>query len=476
MFKKAIEQRIEIDADLGKDFKEAVDKGYENLTEQEKLDLNARILRKYPQIADPVYGDAKGDFSDSVLSGEFYKRYSDTLQIIDSALNTIMYQTNHEQFRLGLEKIFDTENYDAVVIFHAGFGWNIELKQRPQHLAEAMSEKKILYIYKADLSQDEDVFAVKKVKENLYIMNLDMPLLKSTLFEVIESRNIENKFVHVYATCLYDVTYKDIKFYMDKGFKVLYDFVDEISEDISGVEVTDEMIEEHNKLLSDTENVIVISTADKLKKLADEARGIEKGSILAQNGVNIKDFENLGHKVGNKIEKILEKKKPIIGYYGALASWFDYTKIKKLAKERPQYEIVLIGIDYDKTLKKSGVLDFDNVHYLGIVEYKKLIKEYACHFDVCTIPFIKNEITDATSPVKLFEYMALSKPIVTTDINECKKYKSSQIAHNDNEFIEKIDYALTLKNDKVYLNLLREEAEQNTWLNRAQVIKDEMMK
>ena len=469
-------QKNKIEKQVADDFKTIIDKGYENLTNEEKIEISNKILQVFPQITqDPLYGDYKGDFSEAVLSGEFYQRYLDIIKLLDGVLNTVVYQTQHDQFRIGLEKIFDTEDYDAVVIFHAGFGWNIDLKQRPQHLAEAMADKKILYIYKASIIQDDDIYAMKKVKNNLYIANMDMALLRDTLFEVMETKKIKNKFVHVYATCLYDVTYEDIKVYMDQGFKVLYDFVDEISEEISGVKVTQKLIDDHNKLLSNTEQVLVVSTADKLKKLADEARGTEEWSILAQNGVNLKDFENLGSEVGKKIKKVVEMKKPIIGYYGALASWFDYNKIIKLAKERPNYEIVLIGIDYDKTLKKSGVLDLENVHYLGIIEYKYLLKQYACHFDICLIPFIKNEITDATSPVKLFEYMALGKPVVTTDINECKKYKSCNIASSDQEFIEKVDYALTLQNNDEYKKLLRKEAQENTWLNRAQVIKDAMM-
>ena len=51
----------------------------------------------------------------------------------------------------------------------------------------------------------------------------------------------------------------------------------------------------------------------------------------------------------------MDKGKPIIGYYGALAKWFDYEKIKKLAIKKPGYEIVLIGINYDRSYDRSGL-------------------------------------------------------------------------------------------------------------------------
>ena len=81
-----------------------------------------------------------------------------------------------------------------------------------------------------------------------------------------------------------------------------------------------------------------------------------------------------------------------------------------------------------------------------------------------------NKITESTSPIKIFEYMALGKPIVTTDLRECRKYKSVLIGKDYENFIKKVDDALELRDDPAYLGLLDKEAKENTWEDRARKI------
>ena len=147
--------------------------------------------------------------------------------------------------------------------------------------------------------------------------------------------------------------------------------------------------------------------------------------------------------------------------------------VKFLAKQRPNYNIVLLGIKYDDSFAKANLHEYSNIFFLGSKNYN-VLPNYASHFDVCTIPFLINDITQATSPVKLFEYMALEKPIVTTAMNECKKYKSVMIANNNTEFVELVDKALILnkKRDKNYFDLLDKEALENTWSQKTVAIID----
>ncbi|MDZ5254637.1 glycosyltransferase [Clostridium sp. LIBA-8841] len=466
-------------------FEVMLEKNIGDFTYEQKLELNSWLIKNL-KLKELIYSDLEVTTDvndegnnvshyenkiteDDILSGKLNEVCSKTSKYIDDAISSILFEAQFNCFYEKIKNILETEEFDEIIVFHASFGWNIEMKQRPQHLAEALSNKKILYIYRSDIKND-NIYSIEKIKDNLYVLNLDMYSLNIAFFEAIKTIN-KPKFVHVYATCLNSVDYEKIKTYMDKGFKVIYDFVDELSSEISGYEITPKMIEDHERLLRDKDNVLVVSTARKLKEIANSFRGENENNILAPNAVNLEDFKKHGREIGKEIQPIVKKRRPIIGYYGALAKWFDYKLIEKLAKEREEYEIILIGMDYDGSYGQSNLKNYSNVSYLGMIDYKDLINYSKC-FDVCIVPFIKNDITDSTSPLKIFEYMALEKPIVTTDINECKNYNSCMVSKDYDEFIRNIDRSLKLGlRDRKYFKILKKEAEENTWDNRAELIK-----
>ena len=155
-------------------------------------------------------------------------------------------------------------------------------------------------------------------------------------------------------------------------------------------------------------------------------------------------------------------------YYGAFGIWFVYVFIMVIA-EYNKYSIVLFGIKYDESYDEALSNEEKNIYFMGPRDYK-VLKNYARYADILTIPFKINDITKSTSPVKIFEYMALHKPIVTTDLNECHKYKSVLIAKNHQEFITNLDSAMKLRNDKKYIQLLDKEAKENDWSKKALAI------
>ena len=72
--------------------------------------------------------------------------------------------------------------------------------------------------------------------------------------------------------------------------------------------------------------------------------------------------------------------------------------------------------------------------------------------------------------------MALHKPIVTTDMLECRKYKSVFIGKDHKDFIKKLEESYEKRNDKKYINLLDKEAQANDWSMKAKAIIDAIKK
>lgn len=389
-----------------------------------------------------------------------------------SKINVFSYiyvKLNSKKIKSDLQQILN-ENYDRIIVWRSSFGWNVPLFQRPQHIETQLSNKKCLIFYEVTTVTDK-VRTYKKVKDNLYLVNFNNRAIKKLVLEEIDKIN-KPKYIQFYSTDA-TVSVNELKQYIENKYKVIYEYIDDISPLLIGAkELPANVKDKYEYMLKDTDNVFVVVTADEIEKDVLSKRKNEK-IVFSCNGVDYKHFADLKDKyeIDDKFKKIVKEGKPIIGYYGALATWFDYDLIKELAKQRPEYNIVLLGIKYDGSYDKANLEECNNIYFLGSREYK-VLPYYAKEFTVCTIPFLINSITNATSPVKLFEYMALDKPIVTTAMPECKKYASVMIANNRNEFIGLVDKAVKMNknNNSDYYGVLKKEALENTWSEKANAI------
>jgi glycosyltransferase involved in cell wall biosynthesis len=221
----------------------------------------------------------------------------------------------------------------------------------------------------------------------------------------------------------------------------------------------------HRRLLKRA--AVVVGTAD---DLVAELKPHRPDALLCPNGVDLAHFTTAavtGDDIPADMRAIVARGTPIIGYYGALAGWFDFELVKHAAAALPDYQFVLIGPDYDGlTMQKAGINAHPNIYWLGPKKYAELPRYLAC-FDVATIPFKLTEALQAVSPIKVFEYMAGGRPIVTTDLVECRKYPVVLIARTPQEWVERLRDAVALRQDDAYLARLRRTAEENTWTARA---------
>ena len=81
-----------------------------------------------------------------------------------------------------------------------------------------------------------------------------------------------------------------------------------------------------------------------------------------------------------------------------------------------------------------------------------------------------NEITESTSPIKLFEYMAMGKPVVTTPMRECFKYSVVRIGRTTEEYVLCLDEAVKETKDPECAKRMMKIADENSWLIKAQEI------
>ncbi|MGA2465981.1 MAG: glycosyltransferase, partial [Thermodesulfobacteriota bacterium] len=337
--------------------------------------------------------------------------------------NTIIHQDKHKE---ELYRILDAEVQKAkgIIIYPPTVDWNLPQLQRPQHIAKALSKLGYLFFYCTGIQKYDKVDNIFQLKENLYITNR-YDLLMEELFGgwiILSSTNPL-------------ITIKDIKKFKSRGFRIFYDYLDEIHPDIFGH--VGFLLERH-KLIDEKLIDLVLTTSQKLREEMTK-RFPEEKVILNPNGVEYEHFHITKDAGGcpNDIKQIVGEGKPIIGYFGALAKWIDYELLNFVAENRQNWNIVLIGWNYDNTMKQ--LKDFPNIKYLGLKHYNELPK-YGIWFDIATIPFKEGKIAESTSPIKLYEYMALNKPVVATrDLRECYRYKGILIANDKKEFIEKIE-------------------------------------
>lgn len=349
------------------------------------------------------------------------------------------------------------KSYKKVFVFYPYSEWHMVIFQRSQQIALALSKRKdVLYLFcTANCYLDKIEGLYEKINDNLYLI---------TDYDFVKKLPLKNRVIHFYSTDIMS-KYSEFEEAFGRGDQVLYEYIDEIHEDITK-EVSKEYLLKHKKALKD-ERVHVIASADKLYNDVEQVRS--KNYALATNGVNIDDFISSSNEMPEKLVEIKKKYKKVICYYGALAVWFDYELLRKCAEAYPDYAFILIGIKYDESIDKSQVLELENVIYIGKVQYKHLI-DYTRHVDLLTIPFLVNEITESTSPVKLFEYMATQVPILTTAMKECKKYESVIIGENHDDYVKKIDSTMNLINDKKYLETEMKDAKNNTWEAKSKTI------
>lgn len=338
--------------------------------------------------------------------------------------------------------------------------WFVPLYQRPQHMALAMAEQGYVVFYMTGNGQFDKAFGFHEVAPGVFITNQPVPLmLDQALVSFYSTSPVMEYWLGSYGNQ-----------FKDRGHVVIYEYIDHIDPEIS-FEFTDALVRQFQQLSPDIVHLGVASAQALIDELHEKVPSIPIAYV--PNGVDVDHYERTvgsdhGGTVPAEMRQVMNRGRPIIGYFGALAPWLWYSVINELTRQRQDLTFVFIGPDY---LGSFDLLaEGDNVFKLGAVDYS-LLPYFAQHFDVGIIPFKPGDIARTTSPLKLFEYFALGLPVVVTDgMDECTAFTEVLSAGSVEEYSAALDTALGMRTDRGYRSACASLAEANTWSRRAEVL------
>lgn len=204
-------------------------------------------------------------------------------------------------------------------------------------------------------------------------------------------------------------------------------------------------------------------------------------NISNRNNKNVHYFPNGGdvNLFKTVIEKKLPKPKeiaaittPIIGYTGAVCQRIDYELLLKIARMHADKTIVLVGPRLDKNFSEFNLDEVPNIVFAGSKKIEEL-PGFLQYFDCAVIPFKKNNLTGGIYPLKINEYLAAGKSVVTTNFSEdVAGFKDNlYLANNHEDFLKMIDLAvIDNSEEKQQQRLLA--ASGNAWEHRVALFWD----
>jgi len=139
--------------------------------------------------------------------------------------------------------------------------------------------------------------------------------------------------------------------------------------------------------------------------------------------------------------------RPLIGYVGTLEDRVDWALMAGLAETNPTASIVLVGRvgpdgDAPWQADRRRCLASPNVHAIGW-RAQDTIDAYNRSFDLGLIPYaVDHPFNLACCPTKVMDYMAAGRPVVSTDLPECRLYPHLFDVVPTGEFIQAVAHRL----------------------------------
>ena len=199
--------------------------------------------------------------------------------------------------------------------------------------------------------------------------------------------------------------------------------------------------------------------------MAEEQDEVSR-QLLVTHGVDVETFVSAGSSSAPAPTDVAIIPGPRVGFIGGIdAHTFDPDLFISVAKRLPGVNFVMIG----SCSLPQGWCDLPNVHFLGRKPYD-VVARYMAAMDVLIMPWNRSEWIKACNPIKLKEYLAVGRPVVTTDFPALDGWRDFvRTADDAGTFAAEIHTALAMAFDP---EPARNRVSVETWDAKAQIIRE----
>jgi len=166
---------------------------------------------------------------------------------------------------------------------------------------------------------------------------------------------------------------------------------------------------------------LVIVTAG---TLYDKFRLGSRKIVLIPNGFDAKNLSNSNIELPGDLKKVPS---PRIGFIGTIFSFLDYELIEYVVRNNRDKSFVFVGACQEYSSQRWGAIvrNNSNVFWLG-KKPKSEISAYIKNFDVCINPFKVDAVSRSVSPLKVFEYLAQRKPVISVQMESLQREEAGK--------------------------------------------------
>ncbi len=271
----------------------------------------------------------------------------------------------------------------------------------------------------------------KKVSEKLFVYSTCDPVL---------SPNRMNKKIRKLADMLH------FRNRVTWSFTPLYaDYFGELEEELTVFDTVDNwathpvykgfrsrILKNYRYIAANVDRIFTVT-----QHLKDDLFSNVHGAHYIPNGVDVEHFGSAQPEPTD----MAAYRHPRIGYIGVMQSRVDFRLIRDVSARLPNTEWIFVGPVWPDADVRQ-VQGQSNIHFLGSKPYQQL-PAYIQHIDVGIIPHVTDEFVKSMNPLKMYEYLACGKPVVSTPVSGVEMFSGDiSVARSADEFAQKIQDTL----------------------------------